>query len=208
LTRPGPERKEFLGGVKVDTIHHLVHNPINIDCMNCVAGGTHVVRIGILSDTHDQVRRTGRAVAALKSAGAEALFHCGDITIAEVVHECHGIPAYFVFGNCDFDRQALREAIDAIGGSCLERGGVVPLAGRKIAVTHGDCDEELRRLRALKPDLLLSGHTHRFSDTSQGSIRQINPGALHRASAWTVALLDLASGRLDLLPIRDGHIHD
>jgi putative phosphoesterase len=176
--------------------------------MISVPGGTHAVRIGILSDTHDQVRRAGLAVAALKSAGAEALFHCGDITIAEVVHECHGIPVYFVFGNCDFDRQTLRYAIAAIGGSCLERGGVVTLAGRQIAITHGDSDLELRRLRALKPDLLLSGHTHRFSDTSQASIRHINPGALHRASVWTVALLDLASGRLDVLPIRDGCIHD
>jgi hypothetical protein len=31
LTRPGPERKEFLGGVRVDTIHHLGCNPIDID---------------------------------------------------------------------------------------------------------------------------------------------------------------------------------
>jgi putative phosphoesterase len=208
LTRPGPERKDFLGSVKVDTIHHLGHDPIDIDCVAIALGVTRVVMIGILSDTHDRVRRTGLAVAALKSAGAEALFHCGDITTAEVIHECRGIPGYFVFGNCDFDRVALREAIAAIGGSCLDRGGIVNLAGRRIAITHGDSDLELYRLRAMKPDLLLSGHTHRVSDTSQGSIRHINPGALHRASTWTVALLNLASNHIDVLPIRDGCIHD
>ena len=59
--------------------------------------------IGILSDTHDQAERTKVAVATLASAGAEALFHCGDITTADVVYECGLLPTYFVFGNCDFD---------------------------------------------------------------------------------------------------------
>ena len=49
--------------------------------------------IGILSDTHDQAGRTKVAVATLASAGAEALFHCGDITTADVVYECGTLPA-------------------------------------------------------------------------------------------------------------------
>ena len=85
--------------------------------------------IGILSDTHDQAERTKVAVATLASAGAEALFHCGDITTADVVYECGILPAYFVFGNCDFDLDSLRQAIRQIGGHCWERGGLID-AGR------------------------------------------------------------------------------
>ena len=51
------------------------------------------MRIGILSDTHDQVRRTRFAVAMLVESGAEALIHCGDLTTADVVEECSGFPA-------------------------------------------------------------------------------------------------------------------
>jgi putative phosphoesterase len=167
-----------------------------------------IVLIGILSDTHDQVRRTGLAVAMLRAAGAEALFHCGDITIGDVVHECCNIPGYFVFGNCDGDRKGLRAAIDAIGGVCLEQGGLVSLAGRRIAITHGDSETELRRLVAQKPDYLLSGHTHRFCDVERESVRHINPGALHRATQWTVAILDTASNRLQLLPVSNGSMGD
>jgi predicted phosphodiesterase len=43
------------------------------------------MRIGILSDTRDQVARTWRAVTMLLGAGAEVLIRCGDITIADVV---------------------------------------------------------------------------------------------------------------------------
>lgn len=172
------------------------------------SGGAENVLVGVISDTHDQVRRTKRAVAALKAAGAKALFHCGDITIAEVVFECCNIPGYFVFGNCDFDREGLRRAITAIGGTCLERGNIVTLSGRRIAITHGDSEQELRRLAGSQPDYLLSGHTHRTSDYQDGLTRHINPGALHRASEWTVALLDIACNHLEMLPISNDDMQD
>jgi predicted phosphodiesterase len=124
-----------------------------------------------------------------------------------VVYECSGVPSYFVFGNCDDDQQALRQAIAAIGGNCLNRGGLITLGGAKIAVTHGDSDIELRRLIALEPDYLFTGHTHRSTTVQKGPTRWINPGALHRASTWTVALLDIASNHLLLLTIINAKMH-
>ena len=157
--------------------------------------------IGILSDTHDQLDRTRTAVDRLVAAGAQVLIHCGDLTTAQIVYECSKLPAYIVFGNCDVDRESVRRAIEQISGTCLGRGGLITLAGRRIAVTHGDSSAELRRLGALEPDYLLSGHTHRASDQQKGPTRWINPGALHRAPEWTVALLDVARNHLATLTI-------
>ncbi|MDG3008045.1 metallophosphoesterase family protein [Paludisphaera mucosa] len=159
------------------------------------------MRIGILSDTHDQVARTGRAVAALLAAGAEALIHCGDLTIPDVVAECVGAPAYFVFGNCDYDLDALRLAMRRIGATCLEQGGLIELAGRRIAVAHGDSRREIDRLAADAPDYFLSGHTHHRRDQREGPVRFLNPGALYRAQTFTVGLLDLASDEYTSLTI-------
>ena len=161
------------------------------------------MRIGILSDTHDQVRRTARAVAQLVAEGAEALIHCGDYTRPDVVDECAVLPAYFVFGNNDDEEAKLARAMANIGGVCLGRGGLIELGGKRIAVTHGDSASEIRRLKALGPDYLFFGHSHAPSDERDGLIRFINPGALSRASAWTVALLDLDVDTLRLLTIRD-----
>src|SRR5947209_1884299 len=102
--------------------------------------------IGILSDTHDRVDRAARAVEALRSAGAEALIHCGDLTGPAVVRACGVLPSYYVYGNNDFDRDALRVAMDEVKGVCLGFGGEVALGGRRIAVTHGDSPREFRRL--------------------------------------------------------------
>ena len=159
------------------------------------------MKIGILSDTHDQVERTSRAVAALVGAGAEALIHCGDLTVPEVVLECGGLPSYFVFGNNDFDRDALLRAMALVGGRSLGRGGEVVLEGRRIAVTHGDSSGEIRRLLAADPDYLLFGHSHRAADERRGATRWINPGALYRARPWTAALLDLRTDLLEFLTI-------
>ncbi len=38
------------------------------------------MRLGILSDTHDELERTRVAIALLRRAGAEALIHCGDLS--------------------------------------------------------------------------------------------------------------------------------
>ena len=52
-------------------------------------------------------------MARLVAGGVKALIHCGDLTTADVVDECSALPCYFVFGNCDYDRESLRQAITA-----------------------------------------------------------------------------------------------
>jgi uncharacterized protein len=157
------------------------------------------MRLGIVSDTHDQVARTASAVRRLIAEGAEALVHCGDLTGPDIVYECAGLPSVFVFGNNDFDRDDIRRAIEIIGGTCLEWGGELTLGGRRIAVTHGDSTAEVRRLAAGRPDYFLFGHSHRAEDRRDGPTRWINPGALHRAQVHSVALLAIDTGELRFL---------
>ncbi|SIO58782.1 hypothetical protein SAMN05444166_5808 [Singulisphaera sp. GP187] len=161
------------------------------------------MRVGILSDTHDRVERTQRAVRLLIAQGVDALIHCGDLTNREVVEECSALPCYYVFGNNDFDESELCRSMTLGGGVCLGKGGEFTLAGRRIAVTHGDSTREIRRLAALGPDYLLFGHTHVPADEKHGPTRYINPGALHRAPTWTVARLDLDSDELVHLDVSD-----
>jgi uncharacterized protein len=161
------------------------------------------MKIGILSDTHDQVERTAKAVGALIRAGAEALIHCGDITCPAVVLECGGLPSIYVFGNNDFDHDELRRTMLGVDGVCLGRGGTIELDGRQIAVTHGDSAREVRRLLDANPDYLLFGHSHKATDERRGATRWINPGALYRANPLSVATLDLQADLVDFLTIDD-----
>lgn len=160
------------------------------------------MRVGILSDTHDQLETTRKAIGILTAEGAEVLIHCGDLTGPEIVHECGGLPSYYVFGNNDFDESGLRRAMELVGGVCLEQGGQIELAGKRIAVTHGDLAREVRKLAVEEPDYLLFGHSHQPADRRRGPTRWINPGALHRAKRHTVAVLDLREDLLRFVKIR------
>jgi putative phosphoesterase len=159
--------------------------------------------LGILSDTHDHPHRTRRAVDLLRQAGAEALVHCGDLTTAEIVGTLAGLPSWFVFGNNDVwgrgdvaSAAKLHAAAQELGVTCLDWGGVIELAGKRLAVTHGHLGSEERQLLATRPDYLLSGHTHVRHDRRRDGTRWINPGALHRVAEFTVATLDLVTDEL------------
>lgn len=159
------------------------------------------MRIGILSDTHDKLARTIAAVELLQAERVEALFHCGDLMGPEIVYACAVLPFYFVFGNNEDDFSSLRRAAKDVKATCLEWGGGVELAGKRIAITHGHLTRDLRPLEANEPNYLFYGHSHIAADDRRDGIRRINPGALHRADRYSVAVLDLDTDRLRFLDV-------
>jgi putative phosphoesterase len=160
------------------------------------------MRLGILADTHDDLPRTTRAARLLRDNGAEALIHCGDLATPPIVATCAVLPFWFVFGNHDADMVPVLQAAAAdFGATCLGWGGVVELGGKRVGVAHGHITMDVRRVLAEKPDYLLVGHSHYPSDTIVESVRRINPGALFRADEFSVAVLDLDSGELQVLRV-------
>ncbi len=150
------------------------------------------MRIGVLSDTHDQVSRTEVAVTILRTEGATILIHCGDIIGKAVLQTCSELPCYFVFGNHDADNvPELRQASVELEANCLGWGDVMEFAGKSIGVTHGHLTTDVKRLLVSQPDYLLSGHLHEPRDWIENGVRRINPGALHDAEEYTVCVIDL-----------------
>ncbi len=153
------------------------------------------MKIAVISDTHDQIARTERALALLRADGAEAVIHCGDIESPAAVAPFAGWAAHFVYGNCDWDRQGLARAMADIGATLHERFGHLEVEGVRLAFLHGDDARLLRDVEASGAyAFLFHGHTHIAGERVSGPTRVINPGALHRAAVKTCLLLDLPSG--------------
>jgi uncharacterized protein len=156
------------------------------------------MRIGILSDSHDQLVLTQHAVELLIREGAEALIHCGDLTGPEIVRACAKLPCTFAFGNHDADNApALELAIAEVGGTCVASGGIVEMAGKRIGVLHGHVG--MKDMLTKRPDYVIHGHSHIAADCRIGPTRRICPGALDRAESLTVALLDTETEELRIL---------
>jgi putative phosphoesterase len=157
--------------------------------------------VGVLSDSHGQADTTGRAVAALLQAGAQLLLHLGDIGSDAVIDELAGHPARIVLGNCDLDERALSRYAELVGVTVDHPLGDITLGGRRLAYTHGHLPAIMKAALASRPAYLLHGHSHLVRDERIGGVRIINPGALHRAARYTVAVLEPQLDRLRFIDI-------
>jgi putative phosphoesterase len=161
------------------------------------------MRIGILSDTHNDSDATRQALAEFRQRGVTMLFHCGDLTTAEMVKLFDGFDVRLVRGNMDRHFvKALKAAVAAQpGGRWLGKGDLVEMDGKLIAVTHGDREDVFESLLFSEPDYLLHGHTHRRRDERVGPTRVINPGAVGgmQHEARSICILDLRTDHLDVI---------
>jgi putative phosphoesterase len=163
------------------------------------------VILGILSDTHDRADAMAAAVGVLRARGAEFFIHCGDVGGQRVLDHLAGLPAAFVWGNNDWDRASLARYAEAIGVACHGSFADLELAGKHIAVAHGDDGRVVRRVLAeQRHDYLFVGHTHVRADERHDRVRVINPGALYRAREKTVAVLDTETDALEFVPVVAG----
>jgi hypothetical protein len=159
------------------------------------------MRIGVVSDTHGAVRSAQKAARALASLRVDLVVHCGDIGTAGVVAQLSQFPSHYVFGNMD-DHATLRAAIAAAGATCHERFGHLQLAGRSVAFLHGDDAGLLRRtIGCGQWDLVCHGHTHVAAKFTQGTTLVVNPGAIQRTHAPSVAVIDLPSLEVTQIPL-------
>jgi len=162
------------------------------------------VIVGVLSDSHGQLRRTRSAIQLLEQVGAVAFIHCGDLGDLRVLDELAGRRAWYVPGNVDALEPGLARYAAALGLPVPEAAPLtIELAGRRLAVFHGHEPEFSRLLRMLTAretatqpaaEYVFHGHTHAARDVQVGRARLINPGALQRAPRHTVVSVDLASG--------------
>jgi len=160
------------------------------------------MHIGIVSDTHGRPRTAEAALRTLRERGITTVLHCGDIDDTDTVELFRGFTAHFVFGNCDWDREGLRQAVAEIGAELHEPFGHLELEGVKIAFLHGDDSRLLRDVEQSGAfDFLFYGHTHHAEEHRTGPTRVVNPGALHRARPKTFVILDLARGNLESIVV-------
>ena len=149
-------------------------------------------RLVVVSDTHGNLASTDQATEMIERLHPDCIIHCGDIGETAVIPFFDRWPTHFVFGNCDPDHATLTRAIEAAGQHCHHRFGTLELDGVKIAFLHSD-DRKLFQQTILSGeyDLVCYGHTHEVLTEKVEKTIVMNPGALHRARAYTFAVVEL-----------------
>src|SRR5205823_4615640 len=101
--------------------------------------------IAVISDTHSRVSSVQDALRIMAERDVELILHCGDICDGDTVRL---FPAHthFVFGNCDYDRADIEQAVADTGATLHGAWGQLDLAGQSLAFVHGDDPRQLTDL--------------------------------------------------------------
>ncbi len=163
------------------------------------------MKIGVLSDTHNNIKNLRAALKLFQDAGIETIIHCGDLTDVEIARALEGFRVICVLGNGDTAWGEIRATIlsqhpeNYVGFDFTGRIG-----GARIAATHGHLPGRVEELvRSGEFDYVFKGHSHRHQDERFGFTRLINPGALgglHQEDRQ-VCIVDLDAAKVEFHPV-------
>lgn len=155
------------------------------------------MKLGVLSDTHDQVDRLAAALTMLRDEGVGTIVHCGDLTSPETALALQGFRVIHTIGNGDIASGEIRRVLMSLDpqnySGTLFTGSI---EGVRIAVTHGHLADKPEDLaRSGQYDFVFCGHSHIQRNDVIGFTRIVNPGALGRPRGGlrSFYLLDLDS---------------
>jgi len=155
------------------------------------------LKIGIISDTHDHITNTKKAVQIFNEQNVEIVFHAGDIISPFMV------PLAFkelkskliaVFGNNDGELLVLKEKFKEIEADIKGNQFTLDLDGKKIALFHTIEPAILDAIiQSNKFAVIIHGHTHNAEVKKINNTLIINPGEVcgYLTGKATIGIVDL-----------------
>ena len=154
------------------------------------------MRIGIISDTHDNLPMVEKVVKKLNKENVELVLHAGDYVSPFTIPKFKALNMKLigVFGNNDGDHEFLKKRFSECP-NCEVRGrfAEVNAGDLKIALLHGDETELLNSLiKCGGFDIIVHGHTHAKLSRKNEKTLIVNPGEVcgYLTGKATIALLD------------------
>lgn len=163
------------------------------------------MKIGVLSDTHDQLSNILLVLAVCREREIKTLIHCGDLTSLEMVPFFEGFRVIYTTGNMDFATGTIKKRFEKQG----EDNFVGPvfkgqLNDVAVAVTHSHIDSKVMDLVShQRYQWIFHGHTHQRRDEVIRGARIINPGALGGLGreSRSFCIVDLAANDVEFIMV-------
>ena len=161
------------------------------------------MKIGLISDTHDNIDNILKAVREFNSRQVDIVLHAGDFVSPIAVESFAGIKLVGILGNNDTDIRGLTSAFDKIHGELKGEIYEGEYDGVKLVIYHGTISSKRDFLiKSGKYDLVIYGHTHRKTTDTIGRTVVVNPGT---AKGWifgfnaTIAICDTSTRNIEFV---------
>ncbi len=155
-----------------------------------------------MSDTHNNVEPTRKALDLFRSHGIVTILHAGDLEDPIMLEYFQDFNLYLARGNTDYLHAEINRKLSEMGKKPMRIFHEMELDGKNFLLTHGDDAIFFRQAVASGAyHYIIKGHTHFTEDYVRNNIRVLNPGALFRADEFTVGILDIPENSWTLFTI-------
>jgi len=161
------------------------------------------MKIGILTDTHENMNKIRKAVEIFNSAKVDMVLHCGDIISPITTKEFKDLkaPMHLVFGNNDGERVFLVEKFKGIG-EFHQPGYEFTVGNKKGIMMHEPVGIEALA-ESGKYDYIIYGHTHKRDIRKIGKTLIINIG---ETGGWltgvaSIGILNTETDEIEVIEI-------
>ena len=154
------------------------------------------MKIGIMSDTHDNTPAIVWMIEYLNDHQIEICLHAGDMINPGILHRFRDHfkgQLHFVFGNNDGERSlATSRSLEAKNLNCHLLEMRLEFAGRKIFMNHySTLSESIARSGEF--EICIGGHDHEYRVTKYQKSIFINPGNTVTKDKWLPQEVDKVS---------------
>lgn len=135
------------------------------------------MKIGIISDTHDNLGLTEKAVEFFEDQKCKLVIHCGDM-IAPFTAEIFDadFEFHYIRGNNDGEWN-LKKTVENFG-NFYNNTAELEINGLNIAIYHGTDEEIVQGLIEKDYDFVFRGHTHEKKVAERDGTVEINSGGI------------------------------
>jgi len=161
--------------------------------------------IGLMSDTHNDIEATRKAIAIFQSKGIKIVIHAGDITSPKMLHYLKEFECHIVLGNGDLiDSEEIDVKANELGMKSVDLKSEFELSGKKFMVFHGhDVPMYREAVASGKYNYIIKGHTHHYENYVTNDCRIINPGAVYGHDESSVAILDIEADKVEKIDLEE-----
>lgn len=144
------------------------------------------MKIGIISDSHDDVENTKKSIQIFNEKNVKYVFHAGDYIYPGIISLFEnldkGIKFYGVRGNNDGEIVGLIQQFNKLDNATfLNEFGKIDIENKEIGIYHGTNSSLADSLaKSQLFDLLILGHSHIKRKEIIGRTLVVNPGSANK----------------------------
>jgi uncharacterized protein len=156
------------------------------------------MKIGIISDTHDDIENVQRAIDLFGREEVKLIIHAGDFVFPGIIDEFKNlknkqpdISIIGVLGNNDGEKLVLLKKFNEMSGILEGEFIDTVIDGFRFGIYHGTNSSLTEAtIQSGIYDVFIHGHTHKIREKKIGKTLVLNPGTAHKKIKSTSSVFE------------------